>query len=162
MLDPALIAGSPAGGLRNCTTKTRLLGRERWERGMAASAAARDGRTCAWHSVQGEDTLGLPFMTMAPAFKLEAAGRSKCSNGCSNFPSLFRRRHSRRPGARAPPPSTPTRAVTRLGCSTCPDCGTPRKAKDDHRRSFHPLFGPCQLASLCLLHSCCRRRLPAS
>jgi|SRR5437879_615635 len=33
------------------------------------------------------------------------------------------------------------------GCSTCPDCGTPLKAKGYHTRSFRTLFGTCKLAS---------------
>ena len=33
------------------------------------------------------------------------------------------------------------------GCSTCPDCGTPLKAKGYHTRTFRTLFGSFKLPS---------------
>jgi hypothetical protein len=46
------------------------------------------------------------------------------------------------------------------GCSTCPDCGTPLKAKGYHTRTFRTLFGTFKLASPRLFHCRCRRRRP--
>ena len=48
------------------------------------------------------------------------------------------------------------------GCSTCPDCGTPLKAKGYHSRSFRPLFGTFKLPSPRLFHCRCRRRKTTS
>jgi hypothetical protein len=48
------------------------------------------------------------------------------------------------------------------GCSTCPDCGTPLKAKGYHTRSFRTLFGTFKLASPRLCHCRCRRRKTTS
>ena len=47
-------------------------------------------------------------------------------------------------------------------CSTCPDCGTPLKAKGYHTRSFRTLFGTFKLASPRLFHCRCRRRKTTS
>ena len=47
-------------------------------------------------------------------------------------------------------------------CSTCPDCGTPRKVKAYQSRSFRTLFGTCKLASPRLFHCPCRRRKTTS
>src|SRR5919201_6860020 len=44
------------------------------------------------------------------------------------------------------------------GCSTCPDCGTPLKAKGFHSRSFRTVFGTFKLPSPRLFHCRCRRR----
>src|SRR5215510_7204755 len=38
------------------------------------------------------------------------------------------------------------------GCSTCPDCGTPLKAKGYQSRSFRTLFGTFKLPSPRLFH----------
>jgi hypothetical protein len=48
------------------------------------------------------------------------------------------------------------------GCSTCPDCGAPLKAKGYHTRSFRTLFGTFKLANPRLFHCRCRRRKTAS
>ena len=48
------------------------------------------------------------------------------------------------------------------GSSTCPDCGTPLKAKGYHSRSFRTLFGTFKLASPRLFHCRCRRRKTTS
>src|ERR671925_1622660 len=48
------------------------------------------------------------------------------------------------------------------GCSTCPDCGTPLKAKGYHTRSFRTLFGTFKLPSPRLFHCRCRRRKTTS
>ena len=48
------------------------------------------------------------------------------------------------------------------GCSTCPDCGAPLKAKGSHTRTFRTLFGTCKLASPRLFHCCCMRRKTTS
>src|ERR671925_1106482 len=48
------------------------------------------------------------------------------------------------------------------GCSTCPDCGTPLKAKGSHSRSFRTLFGTFKLPSPRLFHCRCRRRKTTS
>jgi hypothetical protein len=48
------------------------------------------------------------------------------------------------------------------GCSTCPDCGTPLKAKGYHTRTFRTLFGTFKLASPRLFHCRCRRRKTTS
>jgi hypothetical protein len=48
------------------------------------------------------------------------------------------------------------------GCSTCPDCGTPLKAKGSHSRSFRTLFGTFKLLSPRLFHCRCRRRKTTS
>jgi hypothetical protein len=48
------------------------------------------------------------------------------------------------------------------GCSTCPDCGTPLKAKGYHTRSFRTLFGTFKLSSPRLFHCRCRRRKTTS
>jgi len=48
------------------------------------------------------------------------------------------------------------------GCSTCPDCGAPLKAKGYHTRSFRTLFGTFKLASPRLFHCRCRRRKTTS
>jgi hypothetical protein len=48
------------------------------------------------------------------------------------------------------------------GCSTCPDCGTPLKAKSSHSRSFRTLFGTFKLPSPRLFHCRCRRRKTTS
>jgi hypothetical protein len=47
-------------------------------------------------------------------------------------------------------------------CSTCPDCGTPLKAKGYHTRTFRTLFGTIKLASPRLIHCRCRRRKTTS
>ena len=47
-------------------------------------------------------------------------------------------------------------------CSTCPDCGTPRKVKGYQSRSFRTLFGTFKLASPRLFHCRCRRRKTTS
>ena len=46
--------------------------------------------------------------------------------------------------------------------ATCADCGTARKVKGSHTRSFRTLFGTCKLASPRLFHCCCRRRKTTS
>src|SRR5262245_14867412 len=48
------------------------------------------------------------------------------------------------------------------GCSTCPDCGAPLKAKGYQSRSFRTLFGTFKLSSPRLFHCRCRRRKTAS
>src|SRR5262245_16319180 len=48
------------------------------------------------------------------------------------------------------------------GCSTCPDCGTPLKAKGYHTRSFRTLFGTFKLSSPRLFHCRCRYRKTTS
>src|SRR5262245_43582255 len=48
------------------------------------------------------------------------------------------------------------------GCSTCPDCGAPLKAKGYHSRTFRTLFGTFKLASPRLFHCRCRRRKTTS
>jgi hypothetical protein len=48
------------------------------------------------------------------------------------------------------------------GCSTCPDCGAPLKAKGCHTRSFRTLFGTFKLSSPRLFHCRCRRRKTTS
>ena len=48
------------------------------------------------------------------------------------------------------------------GCSTCPDCGAPLKAKGSQTRSFRTLFGTFKLASPRLFHCRCRRRKTTS
>ena len=48
------------------------------------------------------------------------------------------------------------------GCSTCPDCGAPLKAKGYHGRSFRTLLGTFKLASPRLFHCRCRRRKTTS
>src|SRR6266852_1564496 len=48
------------------------------------------------------------------------------------------------------------------GCSTCPDCGTPLKAKGYHTRTFRTLFGTFKLSSPRLFHCRCRRRKTTS
>src|SRR6185295_5162384 len=48
------------------------------------------------------------------------------------------------------------------GCSTCPDCGTPLKAKGYQSRSFRPLFDTLKLPSPRLFHCRCRRRKTTS
>jgi hypothetical protein len=48
------------------------------------------------------------------------------------------------------------------GCSTCPDCGAPLKAKGYQTRSFRTLFGTFKLASPRLFHCRCRRRKTTS
>jgi hypothetical protein len=47
-------------------------------------------------------------------------------------------------------------------CATCPDCGTPLKAKGYHTRTFRTLFGTFKLASPRLFHCRCRRRKTTS
>ena len=44
------------------------------------------------------------------------------------------------------------------GCSTCPDCGVPLKAKGYHTRTFRTLFGTFRLASPRLFLCPCQRR----
>ena len=53
-------------------------------------------------------------------------------------------------------------AVFLDGCSTCPDCGTPLKAKGSHTRTFRTLFGTFKLSSPRLFHCRCRRRKTTS
>jgi len=53
-------------------------------------------------------------------------------------------------------------AVFLDGCSTCPDCGTPLKAKGYHTRTFRTLFGTFKLSSPRLFHCRCRRRKTTS
>ena len=48
------------------------------------------------------------------------------------------------------------------GSSTCPDCGTPLKAKGYHTRSFRTLFGTFKLSSPRLFHCRCTRRKTTS
>src|SRR5215467_4930485 len=48
------------------------------------------------------------------------------------------------------------------GCSTCPDCSTPLKAKGYHSRSFRTVFGTFKLPSPRLFHCRCRRRKTTS
>jgi hypothetical protein len=48
------------------------------------------------------------------------------------------------------------------GCSTCPDCGAPLKAKGSHTRTFRTLFGTLKLSSPRLYHCRCRRRKTTS
>src|SRR5919201_992982 len=48
------------------------------------------------------------------------------------------------------------------GCSTCPDCGTPLKAKGYQSRSFRTVFGTFKLPSPRLFHCRCRRRKTTS
>ncbi len=47
-------------------------------------------------------------------------------------------------------------------CATCPDCGTPLKAKGYHTRTFRTLFGTFKLSSPRLFHCRCRRRKTTS
>src|SRR6266700_6582110 len=49
-------------------------------------------------------------------------------------------------------------AVFLDGCSTCPGCGTPLKAKGYHTRTFRTLFGTFKLSSPRLFHCRCTRR----
>ena len=63
MLDPTIIAdGAPGGWVRNCTTKTRLLGSDGWDGAIVDSYDARDGMTFLMHSAHRKDTLEHPFM----------------------------------------------------------------------------------------------------
>jgi hypothetical protein len=48
------------------------------------------------------------------------------------------------------------------GSSTCPDCGTPLKAKGYHTRSFRTLFGTFKLSCPRLFHCRCTRRKTTS
>src|SRR5919204_2653448 len=48
------------------------------------------------------------------------------------------------------------------GCSTCPDCGAPLKAKGYQTRTFRTLFGTFKLSSPRLFHCRCRRRKTTS
>src|SRR5262249_25077660 len=48
------------------------------------------------------------------------------------------------------------------GCSPCPDCSSPLKAKGYQSRSFRTLFGTFKLPSPRLFHCRCRRRKTTS